>query len=71
MNHRQLLDGMFAACGVPADKFHAICSAVDKLDKVLNMIYVYSSDCSLSLFTDLLTLQQPLLPSSEPFLFTF
>lgn len=33
VNHRQLLDGMFAACGVPDDKFRAICSAVDKLDK--------------------------------------
>lgn len=33
LNHRQLLDGMFAACGVPADKFRAICSSVDKLDK--------------------------------------
>jgi len=25
---------MFAACGVPVEKFRAICSAVDKLDKV-------------------------------------
>lgn len=33
LNHRQLLDGMFEACGVPADKFRSICSAVDKLDK--------------------------------------
>ena len=24
---------MFAACGVPEDKFRSICSAVDKLDK--------------------------------------
>ena len=24
---------MFAACGVPEDKFRTICSAVDKLDK--------------------------------------
>lgn len=37
LNHRQLLDGMFEACGVPADKFRSICSAVDKLDKVLNI----------------------------------
>ena len=29
-----LLDGMFAVCGVPEDKFRPICSAVDKLDKV-------------------------------------
>lgn len=35
LNHRQLLDGMFEACGVPADKFRSICSAVDKLDKVI------------------------------------
>lgn len=34
LNHRQLLDGMFEACGVPASSFRAICSAVDKLDKV-------------------------------------
>lgn len=34
LNHRQLLDGMFEACGVPADKFRTICSTVDKLDKV-------------------------------------
>ncbi|XP_036319026.1 histidine--tRNA ligase, cytoplasmic isoform X1 [Rhagoletis pomonella] len=33
INHRQLLDGMFEACGVPVDKFRTICSAVDKLDK--------------------------------------
>ncbi|GAB0096303.1 Histidine--tRNA ligase [Sergentomyia squamirostris] len=33
LNHRLLLDGMFEACGVPADKFRSICSAVDKLDK--------------------------------------
>lgn len=33
LNHRQLLDGMFEACGVAADKFRTICSTVDKLDK--------------------------------------
>ncbi|XP_053596074.1 histidine--tRNA ligase isoform X1 [Microplitis demolitor] len=33
LNHRCLLDGIFAACGVPADKFRTICSSVDKLDK--------------------------------------
>ncbi len=33
VNHRMILDGMFEACGVPADNFRAICSAVDKLDK--------------------------------------
>ncbi|KAK0180828.1 hypothetical protein PV327_003168 [Microctonus hyperodae] len=33
VNHRSLLDGIFAACGVPNDKFRTICSSVDKLDK--------------------------------------
>ncbi|XP_017783796.1 PREDICTED: histidine--tRNA ligase, cytoplasmic isoform X2 [Nicrophorus vespilloides] len=33
LNHRKLLDGMFEACGVPAESFRSICSAVDKLDK--------------------------------------
>lgn len=33
VNHRCVLDGIFAACGVPEDKFRTICSAVDKLDK--------------------------------------
>lgn len=33
LNHRQLLDGMFEACGVPANQFRTICSTVDKLDK--------------------------------------
>lgn len=35
LNHRLLLDGMFEACGVPKESFRCICSAVDKLDKVL------------------------------------
>ena len=34
VNHRKILDGMFASCGVPEDKFRTICSSVDKLDKV-------------------------------------
>lgn len=34
LNHRQLLNGLFEACGVPNDKFKSICSSVDKLDKV-------------------------------------
>lgn len=33
VNHRFLLDGIFAACGVPQNKFRTICSTVDKLDK--------------------------------------
>ncbi|KAI8836733.1 hypothetical protein BJ741DRAFT_533017, partial [Chytriomyces cf. hyalinus JEL632] len=34
INHRKILDGMFEVCGVPADKFRSISSAVDKLDKL-------------------------------------
>ncbi|XP_047989763.1 histidine--tRNA ligase, cytoplasmic isoform X2 [Leguminivora glycinivorella] len=34
VNHRRLLDGMFEACGVPAENFRATCSTVDKLDKL-------------------------------------
>lgn len=34
INHRKMLDGMFAVAGVPEDKIRAISSAVDKLDKV-------------------------------------
>jgi histidyl-tRNA synthetase len=34
MNHRKILDGIFAVCGVPTDKIRTISSAVDKLDKV-------------------------------------
>ncbi|XP_077984903.1 histidine--tRNA ligase, cytoplasmic-like [Glandiceps talaboti] len=33
VNHRKFLDGMMACCGVPEDKFRAICSSIDKLDK--------------------------------------
>jgi histidyl-tRNA synthetase len=33
LNHRRLLDAIFDICGVPAEKFRPICSAVDKLDK--------------------------------------
>jgi histidyl-tRNA synthetase len=33
VNHRCLLDAILDICGVPADKFRTICSAVDKLDK--------------------------------------
>ncbi len=34
VNHRKLLDGIFQICGVPANLFVPICSAVDKLDKL-------------------------------------
>ena len=34
INHRGILDGVFAVCGVPADKTRSISSAVDKLDKL-------------------------------------
>ncbi|CAD6193506.1 unnamed protein product [Caenorhabditis auriculariae] len=33
LNHRLILEGMFAVAGIPADKFKTICSSVDKLDK--------------------------------------
>ncbi|MCJ1478496.1 Cytoplasmic and mitochondrial histidine tRNA synthetase [Lambiella insularis] len=33
INHRMILDGIFAVCGVPDDKTRTISSAVDKLDK--------------------------------------
>lgn len=38
LNHRQLLNGLFEACGVPKDSFIPICSAVDKLDKVCSWL---------------------------------
>lgn len=34
INDRRILDGVFEACGCPADKFRTMCSAVDKLDKL-------------------------------------
>lgn len=34
LNHRKLLDAMMQIAGVPPQKFRAICSAIDKLDKV-------------------------------------
>jgi len=34
INHRKLLDGIFAICNVPDDMFRTICSSVDKLDKM-------------------------------------
>ena len=33
VSHRKLLDAMLTFCGVPKEKFHPICSAIDKLDK--------------------------------------
>jgi len=33
VNHRKILDGIFAVCGVPKESFRTICSSVDKLDK--------------------------------------
>ena len=38
VNHRKLLDGIFEVSGVPESKFRAICSAVDKLDKVFSFL---------------------------------
>lgn len=34
LNHRRLLDGMFAVCGVEASKIRCVSSSIDKLDKV-------------------------------------
>ncbi|KAG8754615.1 Cytoplasmic and mitochondrial histidine tRNA synthetase [Serendipita sp. 396] len=34
LNHRKILDGIFAVCGVPEEKTRSISSAVDKLDKM-------------------------------------
>ncbi|GAB0138475.1 hypothetical protein EsDP_00006710 [Epichloe bromicola] len=34
INHRRILDGLFAVAGVPDDKIRSISSAVDKLDKI-------------------------------------
>lgn len=33
LNHRRILDGIFAVSGVPSDKIRTVSSAVDKLDK--------------------------------------
>lgn len=46
INHRQLLDGIFEACGVPQDSFRSICSAVDKLDKVSRDTIQIHRNCS-------------------------
>lgn len=34
INHRGILDGLFAVCGVPEESFRSICSSIDKLDKL-------------------------------------
>ncbi|KAI0975380.1 putative histidyl-tRNA synthetase [Xylaria arbuscula] len=34
LNHRQILDGLFTASGVPKDKIRLVSSSVDKLDKM-------------------------------------
>ncbi|NXO03120.1 SYHC protein, partial [Rhinopomastus cyanomelas] len=34
VNHRQILNGVLAICGVPESKFLTMCSSVDKLDKM-------------------------------------
>ncbi|XP_032844374.2 histidine--tRNA ligase, cytoplasmic-like isoform X2 [Tyto alba] len=34
VNHRQILNGVFAVCGIPESKFIATCSTMDKLDKM-------------------------------------
>jgi histidyl-tRNA synthetase len=35
VNHRQILDRLFAVAGVPDEKIRSISSAVDKLDKII------------------------------------
>lgn len=48
VNDRRVLDGMFAVCGVPESKFRAICSSIDKLDKVTKKTHFsrsYQSVC--------------------------
>jgi len=45
VNHRQLLDGLFEACGVPSDKFRTACSSVDKLDKVCEVMFMCVCVC--------------------------
>ncbi|XP_068021795.1 histidine--tRNA ligase, cytoplasmic-like [Melanerpes formicivorus] len=34
VNHRLVLNGIFAVCGIPESKFITMCSTVDKLDKM-------------------------------------
>jgi histidyl-tRNA synthetase len=34
LNHRGLLAGIFEMCGVGQDNMRAVCSSIDKLDKV-------------------------------------
>ncbi|XP_074068911.1 histidine--tRNA ligase, mitochondrial isoform X1 [Macrotis lagotis] len=34
VNDRRILDGIFAVCGVPDDKFRFVCASVDKLGKM-------------------------------------
>nr|GFC06540.1 histidine--tRNA ligase, cytoplasmic [Tanacetum cinerariifolium] len=33
LNHRKLVDGMLDICGVPSNKFHTVCSSIEKLDR--------------------------------------
>jgi len=54
INHRKILDGIFAVCGVPQDKIRTISSAVDKLDKV-RALYPFTS-----------TFQPHLTPPQQP-----
>ncbi len=45
LNHRKILDGIFAVCGVPDDKIRTISSAVDKLDKVSDCARARQATC--------------------------
>ena len=46
INHRYILDGIFAVCGVPAEKIRTISSSVDKLDKSPYVNHATPSLCS-------------------------
>lgn len=40
VNHRQILDAMIELSGAPKEKFKQICSSIDKLDKVINYLFI-------------------------------
>lgn len=41
LNHRRLLDGMFAVCGVESSKIRTVSSSIDKLDKVAKILFTH------------------------------
>jgi len=40
VNHRKLLDAMVELSGAPEQKFKSICSSIDKLDKVIEILHI-------------------------------